>query len=56
MMQQIACLLIVAMAVGTISSIVRIGMMENTVVKSLAYASIVIAMTAGMVAFILGVI
>ena len=54
--QQIACLLLVAMAVGTIGSIVRIGMMENTVVKSVVYAGVVVVMTAVMVAFILGVI
>lgn len=55
-MQHVACLLIVAMAFGTIGSIIRIGRMEERLKQALGYSAIVVVLSGLMVAFILGVI
>ena len=56
LIQHVACLLIVAMAFGTIGSIIRIGRMEERLKQALGYSAIVVVLSGLMVAFILGVI
>lgn len=55
-MNQIACIALVAIAAGTIGSIIRIGRMEDNVKMAMVYSGVVVVGTLVAVGVILGAV